>query len=501
MLALRSSVPDPRLAQPPAFPASTAPLIQEGPPLGLAARLLLVGAMLTLAPVETVDAAPGLAVPGRWMITPVPRLSCDTAGNRCCRPDAEVPTLHCLRDLGCNVGTGRCEPCGAPDQVCCDGTYTGFSGRSYTGPWLDPGERVTSCNAGAACDSRLAPDGAGWVGSRRCVGCGTREGAACCPPDVRYALGRCSRDVANGIRLVCDDPWAGAAGHCVRCGWRVGDPACATEGEPRCNPGMVESGDRCVFCGSPGSPPCDDGCHAGSAVLGRDGLCVAAGGLGQPCLSSSPPCLSLDTSCNAARICAGCGKPGQPCCPDGSPCFNSFCQRAAEGNRCTGCGYDGSPACPGRTPCPHGGTVVSGWCRPCGKAGQACCRGETIVCESHPLPRRSVSATEPGQRRGRRRLADLQRPALQLRDGKLPNLARGRRRLRHRDHRRRQRRSRGLRLRPRRIRRRCGRSPRTDLSGRELPGERMSEHRPHRPRRGRRRAVRRGGLHRLRDPR
>lgn len=336
-----------------------------------------------LAVAGAAEARPGSVVFNPRVLDPVARFACDTAGNRCCEPDDEVPTVHCQGLLGCNLETGRCEPCGEPSQVCCDGPYTSFSLRSYTGPLLDPGQRVTSCDPGASCDARLAPDGQGWVGSRRCVGCGRWAGAACCPPDLRYALGRCSEAFLDGRRLVCDDPWAGAAGKCVRCGQQVGDPACMTEGEPACDRGLVEHHGLCVFCGNPGQPPCDDGCDEYSAVLGRDGFCVAAGGPWQPCRRGlRSPCSYRGTFCNAAKICEACGNLGQRCCPDGSPCWNSFCQPAPGGDRCTGCGFIGSRVCASGDPCPTGGTVIAGWCRPCGKPGQACCRGETIVCEA-----------------------------------------------------------------------------------------------------------------------
>jgi len=208
---------------------------------------------------------------------------CDVAGRACCGPDGEVKTQHCHKGLGCDVAVGRCAPCGAAGQPCCDGDFTGFSLKGYTGFLLDPSERIESCDAGASCDASLAPDGRSWLGTRVCRACGSKEGGSCCPPDVRYALGRCFTDAASGKRLACNDPWAGAAGICVPCGRWVGDLACPT-GLP-CEDGLVEHDGFCVACGYADMPTCDRGdpCRGGQSVPNRGySRCLAAGGANQP---------------------------------------------------------------------------------------------------------------------------------------------------------------------------------------------------------------------------
>jgi hypothetical protein len=157
---------------------------------------------------------------------------CDTPGSPCCRADSEVKTPHCHKGLGCNLTTNQCERCGGPGQVCCDGHFTGFSLKGYTGFLLDPSERISTCDPGLRCDATLAPDGISWVGTRRCQSCGTKTGGPCCAPDTSYGLGRCFTDATSGDRLVCNDPWAGALGACVPCGKWAGQPACI--GGPPC---------------------------------------------------------------------------------------------------------------------------------------------------------------------------------------------------------------------------------------------------------------------------
>jgi len=306
---------------------------------------------------------------------------CDTPGSACCGPDGEVKTKHCHKGLGCDVATGKCAVCGAPGQPCCDGDFTGFSLKGYTGFLLDPTERIESCDTGASCDARLAPDGVSWLGTRRCQGCGTRRGASCCAPDVRYALGRCFADATSGARLVCDDPWAGERGACVPCGRWHGDRACMS-GYP-CDDGLVEQDGLCVTCGYPEMPTCDRGdpCRGGQSVPNRSfSRCVAAGGANQPCLPGGG-CSYQGMFCNARRICELCGDGGQPCCPPasgtpGPPCRVGECRN----DRCFACGYTRMPVCSGSAPCKDGSEPVDGTCQPCGHEGQRCCYEMSIRC-------------------------------------------------------------------------------------------------------------------------
>jgi hypothetical protein len=303
---------------------------------------------------------------------------CDTAGRTCCGPDAAVKTNHCHKGLGCNITSNKCEACGAPGQPCCDGDFTGFSNKSYSGILLDPTERIESCNGSASCDAKLAPDGISWTGTRLCGACGQKEGGSCCPPDVRYALGRCFDDAQTGKHLTCNDPWAGASSTCIPCGRWAGDRACM-QGRP-CGDWMVEVDGFCRSCGQPEQPVCDRGKPCiDQAVPDRwYTTCVLAGGPNQPCLENGT-CRFLGLFCNSAKICEPCGSPGQACCPGGNPpCQSSNC----ENNRCFACGYVNMPFCPGADPCPHGGEPIDGMCRPCGKLGEPCCRKSlSIVCD------------------------------------------------------------------------------------------------------------------------
>lgn len=260
---------------------------------------------------------------------------CNTAGAACCAPDAVVKTEHCHKGLGCDITTNTCRACGGPGQPCCDGHLTGFSLRGFTGVPADPAEKVESCGRqGASCDARLAPDGRTWVGTRKCIACGTREGSACCPPDVRYALGRCGKDSGTGVNLTCSDPSAGSAGTCVRCGMHDGDRACM-EGRA-CIAGLKEVNGVCRPCGLAGQPTCDEGTPCfGSAIPDPSSpsraTCVAAGNVNEWC-GPGRFCAYQDLVCNSRNRCERCGTFGQACCaPTAS-----------------------TPACEGNTPCTSG---------------------------------------------------------------------------------------------------------------------------------------------------
>lgn len=261
-------------------------------------------------------------------------------GSRCCAADSEVPTLHCATGAGCNVTTGRCEACGEPGQPCCDGPLTGFSGKCYSNS-LNP-KSCESCNEGATCDARLS--GGKWVGSRVCLPCGTTLGKACCAPDVRYALYRCSRDSATGRRMDCADAWGG--GTCEVCGMMDQRPC--SQNSPQCDVGLAPKGDRCVPCGALGQPSCDGSCNPGLDA-DRMGMCVpSCGKVGQPCCEFG--CKVGYLACSAG-ICRHAGLQGEPClagatcgpAADGFPltCRDNTCQRVLNTKGfCEACRFD-----------------------------------------------------------------------------------------------------------------------------------------------------------------
>jgi hypothetical protein len=303
---------------------------------------------------------------------------CDVPGSPCCNPDGDVNTAHCHKGLGCNITSDQCETCGAPGQPCCDGHYTGFSLRGYTGILLDPSERIESCDAGARCDARLAPDGRNWLGTRTCQACGTKEGGSCCAPDVRYALGRCFSDAENNLRLTCNDAWAREGGTCIPCGRRAGEIACLS-GHP-CEDGLIEKDGFCVPCGYFGQPPCDRGdpCRGGQIAPNKNyTMCVAAGGPGQPCLPNGG-CNYQRMFCNAQKVCEACGEGGKTCCPpsEGTPCTVGECRNGL----CFACGYANMPECSTGDRCRDGSEPVNGFCRSCGNEGEPCCFGMSIRC-------------------------------------------------------------------------------------------------------------------------
>lgn len=282
----------------------------------------------------------------RHVAPPLAQTLCNTAGAACCAPDSVVKTEHCHRGLGCDMASHTCQICGGPGQSCCDGHLTGFSLTGFTGVPADPTEKVESCSGrGVSCDARLDPDGSNWVGTRKCSTCGTREGGACCPPDVRHALGRCGKDASSGTELTCSDPYAGASGTCIRCGLQEGDPACM-EGRA-CGQGLNDVDDVCRRCGLVGQPTCDVGNPCFGAAIPDPSspsraTCVAAGNVNEWCLPQAF-CSYQDLTCNAQNKCERCGAFGQACCtPSASrpaceadtPCTNGRCLTRTERMNC-----------------------------------------------------------------------------------------------------------------------------------------------------------------------
>lgn len=311
----------------------------------------------------------------RWRDYYIPQ-KCDAAGDPCCSADGEVKTDHCHKGLGCNITTGQCEACGAPGQACCDGHFTGFSLRGYTGILLDDTERIESCDAGARCDARFSEEK--WLGTRTCQACGTQEGGSCCNPDVRYALGRCFTDARSNTPLTCNDPWTNSGGICLPCGRTDGEIACMTA-RP-CADGLIEKDGYCRVCGGIGQPPCDYGepCRVDQSVPNKSFTqCVPAGGPGQPCLANGG-CNYQRMFCNSKKVCEVCGEGGAVCCPpsEGRQCTVGECRN----NVCFACGYAGMPECSTGDRCRDGSEPVGGTCRRCGNEGEPCCFSMSIRC-------------------------------------------------------------------------------------------------------------------------
>jgi hypothetical protein len=309
---------------------------------------------------------------------------CNAPGKPCCGPDFEVNTQHCRGDVGCNIATGKCEPCGAPGQVCCDGPYTGFSNKSYEPAiFFGLSERIESCDAPSRCDA-VSSDGMTWIGTRRCQTCGNKKGGPCCAPDVRHALEWCIHDAQTGEGLICDNPYAAGAAMCVPCGQSAGQPACRFPGEYPCAEGLSDVDGICQFCGYPGQPTCDRGTLCDPRLAVPDptySRCVAAGGPNQPCLPGANPCTYELLFCNSQHVCEECGQPGEICCPaytEWPRCQTGVC---TQDNRCFACGHENMPVCPSGPPC-IGGEPVDGWCRHCGREGEPCCYSLSIICDS-----------------------------------------------------------------------------------------------------------------------
>jgi hypothetical protein len=311
--------------------------------------------------------------------------TCDAIGKPCCGPDAEVKTPHCHKGLGCNVATGQCDACGGPGQVCCDGHFTGFSQKGYTGVLLDPVERIATCDAGASCDASLAADGVTWTGTRRCQPCGTKAGYSCCKADISYGLGHCFRDEATGDRLVCSNPWQGVKGICTVCGGG-NQRACMTPGEYPCGDRLVEQDGFCRHCGTAGHPACDgvEPCPDPDSVPNKNFTwCLHAGGPNQPCRRDGS-CTYKGLICNQKSICEQCGSPGQICCPPSTglgPCYANTAAECRDG-RCFACGFENMPVCPTGALCRDDSEPYFGWCRHCGNEGEVCCKSQSIKCNS-----------------------------------------------------------------------------------------------------------------------
>lgn len=391
------------------------PLLPE-PPLELTLRALSMRALprlrfvLILFAVVTAGCGPRSQVA---QVESTLHLPCRAApGAACCAADSEVPTRHCGGGAGCNVATGRCEACGGPGQPCCDGALTGFSGKCYSSV-LDP-RACESCFEGSTCDARMAAGGE-WVGSRVCLACGTTLGKACCAPDVRYALYRCTRDTTTRHRLDCADAFVG--GVCVECGALEQVP-CGQETR-KCDAGLTPVGGRCVPCGALGQPSCEGDCQNG--LVDRNGICAPpCGRMGQGCCGAGG-CRDNFTVCSAG-LCVHAGSEGEPCligahcnaAKDGFPltCHDGGCQRLLHTKGiCDSCQFDDqctdpwdgfSPVCwrnqcilredhsdfvhppdlchPKPDPCagkvcPPGDRCFEGSCRSCGYPDGECCNG------------------------------------------------------------------------------------------------------------------------------
>jgi hypothetical protein len=355
-------------------------------------------------------------------------LQCGGVGQSCCRPpvtpSADLgPVVACKVGLGCDIATNTCiTPCGGPGQVCCDGPETRAvkwtpDGRIYSPNWFG---MVEMCESGG-CD----------IQSHRCFACGTREGAACCPPDAAQATARCfghnmscgfTNDSGTqgictlcGVRFRpqcedgCDNPLKIRNGVCDICGaeWQ---PPC----DEGCDPGLDRAQGLCRYCGANGQITCDRGCNQGTVPVG--GICRTCGNGGQPtCIGGhcnygfTPvagichPCGAewqrpCGTRCNypmkvANDVCRFCGAKGQiPCdvvrCNHGLTVIGGLCstpgqpsQCALAGDRCVLSAYPGTHCCAG-----SGAPLKCMWsndgnrCRSCVPSGQACTPGNQVCC-------------------------------------------------------------------------------------------------------------------------
>ena len=295
---------------------------------------------------------------------------CDKTGVACCVADSAVPTAHCIGGaVGCNIATNKCEPCGGPGQVCCDGPHTAFNGKNLSyepSPW-NPELSPVMCRQPASCDARQV--NGHWEGSRTCKACGTARGAACCAPDAEFAVTRCV-DADPGIvrgRLTCSDMFSATNATCVPCGV-TGAPLCT--GRP-CIDGFAVQGGQCQPCGDIGMPTCDDGepCRTSQAVPVH-GTCVKAGGPNEPCKQDGT-CINYGLSCQEGVCKGACGNLGGACCGILEVGFECYDGASCRSDKCEPCGGSGQICC-GDANCNAGLTcdqnpfnpVLDGHCQP-----------------------------------------------------------------------------------------------------------------------------------------
>jgi hypothetical protein len=239
----------------------------------------------------------------------------DLGEARCHAPGGPViPSLGhlvaCSEGLGCDVRTDTCvKPCGGTGQVCCDGPETRApkwtaDGRVFSPNYINMREM---CDAGA-CDRQ----------SHRCESCGTRDGAACCPPDQAQATA-----FYTDTHLECEyqEHTFYQSGTCRACGQK-GKAPCRWG----CDPGLELRQGLCAICGGEDQPPCDRGCNAGLGIA--QGLCRRCGAAGQiPCDQGCRYPLKVQNG-----FCAACGATGQaPCdsgCEFGTTLINGVCTRS-----------------------------------------------------------------------------------------------------------------------------------------------------------------------------
>jgi len=242
-------------------------------------------------------------------------------------------------------------------------------------------------------------------------GCNDAVSLPDCPADSTCDVPRLCK---NTKRQRCCDGFAGADcqrgvrcenGVCISCG-QLSERCCGSES---CGDSLVCKRDVCV-CGDRAQPCCGgDRCGSDRLACAPDPVmpskktCQTCGGASQPCCVGSMCDGGL--TCSGGR-CVACGGPpasdgtSQLCCAGGT-CDASdvplACVRNKDGmgrDTCEACGLaNGQPCCTGAA-CPGSNLVcgTDGYCKSCGRTGQACCSGGTpcrgdLACVDHLDPR------------------------------------------------------------------------------------------------------------------
>lgn len=276
----------------------------------------------------------------------------DAPGQPCCAPGAACQAVDgnamacCLPagQAGCSAGNdccgnancddGRCEACGARDQMCC-------SGRAD-----DCFDAAQECLGG------------------QCRDCG-RDGQPCCP--VNAGGGACRE---GGTQCFPQDDL------CHRCG---------ADGQRTCpGPTCTQTGTApfpdgtCRLCGANSQQACPNGvCTQPGTRMFPDGTCRLCGADNQPVCPGNA-CTQSGTQPFPDGLCHACGTPSTRCCPAGAPCgANAVCT----GGTCSACGGPGAACCPGNV-CTFPLTCTAGTCHAlvqCGTTtcgpGEECLRG------------------------------------------------------------------------------------------------------------------------------
>ena len=153
--------------------------------------------------------------------------------------------------------------CGSYGLPCCESTVI-YGNLPHT---------IYYCHDGWMCDGKKCVPGPPPPPPRPCGS----VGQDCCPP------GQAACASPDSLCL----PWLGDKGTCVPCG-RIGQAAClggpqTIFGRGLCHEG-VQRNNRCVACGAPGLPCCNNIDCSGGSICSSDGNfnCVGCGNEGGP---------------------------------------------------------------------------------------------------------------------------------------------------------------------------------------------------------------------------